>query len=187
MKLRRTLLALGVGAGVAGLVLAVFPGMAAGVGADTIFVLALGAVAGFQAVLDVQARRSAEPRQAETGDPETGMVPPHAGADVDEALSLADRGLDRRTRQRREEIRDRVRAATVDAVTRHEECTREEADAMLDRGTWTDDPYAAAFFGADVDENLPFGVRVRDAVRPESRFSRRASHAIAAVAERVDR
>jgi hypothetical protein len=187
VNLRRILLALGVGTGVAGLVLAAFPGLAVGMGAHSIFVLVVGAFAGMEALLDVQARRRTKPTQAETGDPEAGLVPERAGVEIDEALAVAEHGLDRYTRERRDAIRDRVRSAAVEVLTRREECTPEEASAMLQQGSWTDDPYAAAFFGANADENLPWRVRVRDAIRPESRFGRRASHAIAAIVERAER
>ncbi len=187
MNLRRLLLALGVGTAVAGLVLAAFPALAVGVGAHSVFILFVGAFAGMEALLDVQARRRAKPTQAATDDPEEGLVPLRAGVEIDDALSVAEHGLDRSTRGRRDALRNRVRAAAVEVLTRREDCTPEEAAAMLDRGTWTDDPYAAAFFGAEADENLSWRVRVRDAVRPESRFGRRASHAIAAITERAER
>lgn len=187
MNLRRLLLLLGVGAGVAGLVLAAFPGLAVGVGAHSLFVFIVGAFAGMEALLDIQARRRARFTQAETGDPEEGLVPARAGADIDDALAAAERGLDRQTRGRRDAIRERVRAAAVEVLMRREDCTPEEAETMLARGTWTDDPYAAAFFGAEVDVELSWRERVRDAFNPESRFGRRASHAIAEVVARAER
>lgn len=186
MNVRRALLAFGVGTGLAGLALAVFPAMAAGVGADRLFVLFVGVVAGAQAVFDLRARGRTRFRQAETGDPEAAFAPPRPGADVDAALSVTERGFDRYSQERRDEVRDRVRAAAIDVLSRRGDCSREEARAMLDTGAWTDDPYAAAFFGADVDADLPLSVRVRDALSPESRFTRRARHAIAELAEVTD-
>jgi hypothetical protein len=186
VNVRRALLAFGVGTGLAGLALAVFPGLAAGMGADRLFVLFVGVVAGVQAVLDLRARGRTRLRQAETGDPEAVFAPPRPGADVDAALSATGRGRDRYSRGHREEVRDRVWAAAVEALSRREDCSRDEAEVLLDRGAWTDDPYAAAFFGASVDADLPLGVRLRDALSPETRFSRRARHAIDELAEVTD-
>lgn len=184
MNVRTTLAVLGGVAGVAGLALAFVPGLADDVTVARAFVFALGMLAAVLAVADVRTLAGNEVDQAEPDDVEVGVEHPRAGAAVDDLLAAAARGYDRSTQDRRDEVEERVREAAFDVLARREDATRAEVETMLAEGSWTDDPYAAAFLGAIEVDDLPLRERIVNALRPEARFARRATAAIDAIAER---
>jgi hypothetical protein len=69
-------------------------------------------------------------------------------------------------------------------LTRYEGYDRTAAERALDRGTWTDDPKAAAFFAPDTAEEA-LTDRIRDAVAAERAFVRRAGAVTAVLDARV--
>lgn len=186
MNLRTTLTVFGVATGAVGLAFVLDSGLAAGVGVDRLFVFLAGFAAVLLAVADLRVLRATTVDQASVEDVEEGPEYPGAGAEVDALLSDAAQGYDRTTQTHRDRIEARIREAAIDVLTRQEECTPEAAEAMLAEGSWTDDPYAAAFLGAHDPEGLPIRERVSNALRPEARFARRADHAIHAVADREE-
>ncbi|WP_459195112.1 DUF7269 family protein [Halosimplex sp. J119] len=93
------------------------------------------------------------------------------GDDLADAVGAV--GASERDAAERDRIRERLRAATVDALTRYEGVSRAAAEAKLDEGTWTEDPDATALFAED-DDSVHSGV--------EAEFDRRAERAAAAVA-----
>jgi hypothetical protein len=106
-----------------------------------------------------------------------------AGADVDDALErLAERGVaDREQVSQRWQVRKRVREA-AEAVLRAEGYDERATDEALARGTWTDDPRAAAFLGEGVRPSI--ATRVRDWASGDA-FGRRARAAVDAVLGRA--
>jgi hypothetical protein len=82
-------------------------------------------------------------------------------------------------------VRERLETDAVAVLTRYEGLSEQRARDRLADGSWTDDPYAAAFFGAG-DPTVPLRERVRAALRDESRFQRRARHAVHELSRRVD-
>lgn len=184
MNVRTTFAVLGGVAGVVGLALVFVPGLGEDVGVARAFVFVLGMLAAVLAVADVRTLAGSEVDQADPGDVEAGVEHPRPGAEVDDLLAAAARGYDRSTQDRRDEVEERVREAAVDVLARREDATRSDVETMLAEGSWTDDPYAAAFLGAIEVDDLPLRERIVNALRPEARFARRATAAIDAIAER---
>lgn len=184
MNLRTTFAVLGGVAGVVGLALVFVPGLGEDVGVARAFVFVLGMLAAVLAVADVRTLAGSEVDQADPDDVEAGVEHSRAGGEVDDLLAAAARGYDRSTQDHRDEVEERVREAAFDVLARREDATRAEVETMLAEGSWTDDPYAAAFLGAIEVEDLPLRERIVNALRPEARFARRATAAIDAIAER---
>jgi len=187
MRGRRLFTGVGVVAGLAGLALVFVPGLATGVGTERAFLFVVAAFAAVQAVLDLRARGRSAVEQATTPDVEMGVTLPIAGADLDEALRVAGTGVSRYTQEERERIRTHLAEVAVTVLSRRADQTPAEAEELLAGGTWTDDPYAAAFFGADVSGDVPVGVRIRNTLVRESSFSRQARHAIDELVARSER
>lgn len=184
MNTRRLATGAGVAAAVAGLTLVVVPDLAAQFGVARLFVVVFGVVAVLLAAVDVRALLTTEVDQAAPPDVEGGVDHPRPGEEVDDLLAAAAKGYDRYTQGKRDRIEGRIREVAIDVLTRQEDCTVEAAETMLVEGSWTDDPYAAAFLGAHEVEDLPLRERIRNAFRPEAEFARRATHAIEALDER---
>lgn len=126
------------------------------------------------------ARRSTDYDAASVDDPpERRYRAPAPGADADDVVATARRfrgGVDPRQR----DLRQRVRSAAVAALAAREGISEADAGARIDAGEWTDDPFAARFFGAEAD--IPLGTFVRGVIRRDLGFAREARHAVAAVA-----
>ncbi|MFP8956130.1 hypothetical protein ACLI4Y_05335 [Natrialbaceae archaeon A-CW3] len=86
------------------------------------------------------------------------------GQDVELALSRHRLGDSPRTRRKRLVTRDRLRRAITDAVvaslTADGSLDDETARDRIQRGTWTDDPRAAAFLSSAV--TVPLAIRIED-------------------------
>jgi hypothetical protein len=105
------------------------------------------------------------------------------GHEVDEALTgYAD--ADGFERRRSAALVDRrLTEATVYVLVEREGLTEAEARSRVARGTWTDDPLAAAFLADEGEVALPLSTRLREWLRGD-RFPR---HARAVVDELRDR
>ena len=66
----------------------------------------------------------------------------------------------------REYVRSILRDVVVTALELDGDCTRDEAERSVERGTWTDDRLVASFLSADVTR-LPLAARVRAGTRRE--------------------
>jgi hypothetical protein len=129
----------------------------------------------------VNERRTDRVAELETPDAEVELELPTPGDGVDRDLTYL-RTKRRYDQDRRQELRDRLEVAVVDAIVRHRGCSREEAYEVLKAGEWTADPYAAAFF-THHGEQVPVTEQVRNLFGNESPFTRRARHAMYAVHE----
>ncbi|QPV62328.1 hypothetical protein I7X12_16530 [Halosimplex litoreum] len=173
---RRALLAVGLAAVVAGVVLTFRPGLVAFDWATLatlgIWVVALAGVA-------AAAFERFESDDAPLGGlPRVGERPDYGVPGDDLAAAVADAGAGQRDAADRDRVRERLRLAVVDALERFAGDTPEEAERRVAEGSWTDDPDAAALF-ADGDDSRHEGV--------EPDFDRRAERAAAAVARLRDR
>lgn len=166
-------------AGVA-LAMVVYPPLATYVPANRLFVLLAGAIFLYLGLRTARERYREEFEVAEFDDPETAPDLPTPGDEFDESLAALGR-LDAYDRQRRQDLRERLTRAALDAIERERGCTRERAEEILYRGEWTDDPFAAAFFTDRVD--APLVQRVRATFSRESRQRRRARRAALAISE----
>lgn len=149
-------------------------------GGPYVFVAAF-AVAAVVVLLAVLLARAIEGIDESTPpDPEEVYRVPSPGQGFDE---FVDGGVNLRARlfgDRHERVRDRLYRTAVATLVRAEGMSRAEARESLERGTWTDDEAAAAFF-ADRRTSRARG-RLAAVVRGGSTFqhgARRAAEAIA--------
>ncbi|WP_129114740.1 DUF7269 family protein [Halegenticoccus tardaugens] len=180
--MNRAIVAVGIAAVLAGLASLATGGSVAGFDLGYAFVTLVGLLALVQGLRHAAERWSTPVEAAETGDPERRHRVPTPGDDVDARLAEAHDWSIRRSRER-QTIRERLRDAAVDALVAHGLGDPEEADARVEAGAWTDDPFAAAFLGADAPVP-PLSDRVRDLFRRGSRFERDVARTVAAV-ERI--
>lgn len=174
--MRTTSLVAGVG------VVAVLGGLAAlagfavpGLSATFVFVTVVGVVAGVQGLRYALGRRNVDYRAADTGDPERRYRVPTPGDDADRGLG----GAGGWGRTGASNLRTRLREAAVESLVLHDNCSPEAAERHVDAGTWTDDPVAARYLGADVP--LPWVTRIGLVVRGESSTPARVARTVAAV------
>ncbi|WP_415380133.1 DUF58 domain-containing protein [Halosimplex sp. TS25] len=176
---RRALLVAGEGVLAVGLALSVAPGLA-GFGAGDAIVTAFGVVALVQAVRIGRARKRGELTWAETPDPELAGGSPPPGEDVDDVLESvagdAAHGLRMRTRHA-------LGAVAVAALSAYGGWDREEARDRVERGTWTDDPYAAAYLADGRAPAASLRERLRRRLGGPSVFDRNLAHTVDAIAE----
>lgn len=146
-----------------------------GLNATYLFVTFVGVIAGVQGLRHALGRRNVTVLETETGDSERRYRVPVPGGDVDRELSFSGGWRGRRGSST---VRVRIREAAVRTLVLRDNCTEAEAEARIDVGTWTDDPVAAQYLGADA--SVPLRTRLRLAVRGNDPAVR-ATRAVAAV------
>ena len=180
MNWKRLLLGVGVLATLAGLLVYLEPRLAPAT--STAVVVLLGVVALWRAYRVLKDRRHAAFAQARTADVEVRRSVPMPGADVDRRLSQVDRTRGRGVRPKRELVSDLERTAVAVLVDRTGKPS-ERAREVVERGTWTTDPIAAAFLGGG---SYPLRTWVRRIVIPGDPFRRHAERTIDAIVQRYD-
>jgi hypothetical protein len=185
--LRRGTAVAGMLAAVLGLGMVLWPDLARTIGLQRWWLLPVAVVLLFQGYRVVQDRRHTPVETADTPDPETEQDLPVPGDEFDRDVDDAERGPGPVNRQRispgvraSRRVENRLEDAAVDAISRKWGCSREQAREALWDGSWTDDPYAAAFF-TDRLEGVQLRRRIRLALGPEPQFERRAARAAAAI------
>lgn len=146
------------------------------------YVPVLGGLAVLLGYRSIQRRRRTEIRGVETADPEVVAPVDAPGAAFDRRVEAAT-SYRRTTIQTRQRVQDRLAEAAITAVQRHLDCSREVATDRLEAGTWTDDPFAAAFLGGPDVPDPPLLARLRHALRAESAFQRDARRTADAIAD----
>lgn len=178
--MRRDLAALGTALLGAGVVVSLVPGLdpatwrVVGPRALTA-VAALVALAGVAAVV-----RSAPGREGPAADTDASTAGqeeeavPLVGERFDGVLADVERMSATRLRRSDEPayLRERLRQATVVTVARERGVDHDRAAALVDRGTWTDDPAAAAFLSPGL--TAPPRIRLREALSTTPRVVARA-------------
>ena len=164
MRLRT---AIGAAAVLAGFLVAFDRGLAGILDFSYVAVTVVGAFAVVQGLRYANARRSADRRSLDPGEPERRARAVVLGTDFDADVARAI-GTGRRRYKLRNRLRDRVRTAAVAAVARDRDTSRSRATDLVTAGKWTDDPIAAAFLAPDVP--YPLAHRVRTRVLGQSRF-----------------
>lgn len=99
--------------------------------------------------------------------------------------SLSARGRREGMRDRRA-VRDRLDKVALSVLVR-DGISEGTARERLAEGTWTDDPYAAAFFAEERATDVPLEDRFRAAFSGEPNSRKRARHAVAALARIADK
>lgn len=146
-----------------------------GLNATYLFVTFVGVVAGVQGLRYALRRRTVTVLETETGDTERRYRVPVPGDDVDRELARPDGWRGNRGSAA---VRERIREAAVRTLVLRDNCTEAEAEARLEEGSWTDDPVAARYLGADA--SVPLRTRLRLVVRGGVSTTR-ANRAVAAV------
>ncbi|MFC7138718.1 hypothetical protein ACFQMA_02565 [Halosimplex aquaticum] len=164
--------------GVVGLVAIAVPQITTPLPAGDGIVVAVGAVLVLGAAGQIQRRRATEPEYAETPDAELAVDLPTPGDDLDRRLNRL--ALTRFSEAERHRLRKEVGEIAVATLQRRERCSADEAEQALAEGTWTDDPFAAAFFTGRAPEASATD-RVRELLHRESPFKRRGIRAIAEI------
>lgn len=183
----RRVVAVGLLAGIGGLLLIAVPGLA-GAAVPAVAAVALTVGVGLVAAgLAVRALLSGE-EPLDLPTPE--QRPAYRSPGTAFTALLADVGLTGRRkldadgRTGRERLRAALEALAVDVLGRTDGWDPETATERLEDGTWTDDPEAAAFFAEGYRPSvprlayLPWG-------RPDLPFARRGRYVVSALAERV--
>jgi hypothetical protein len=193
--IRKALAVLGIALAVGGFVMLFDRGLAARLSTTQTALIPIGALALLQAYRVVRGRMGTEIEIAETDDPETEQDLAVPGEDFDEWVdSLASSGglvgtgamgagagRDHVIRNRNR-VRDRLEEAAVATISNKWGCSEERARQALHGGTWTDDPYAVAYFSGDPPE-IGIRERVSYVFSGEGRYQRRANRAARAIAE----
>jgi hypothetical protein len=143
----------------------------------------VGVLALLQGLRVARARRHSDIEQAALPDPEAIRRMDTPGEDFDDQLLALGSGRGRGTVRKRETVRSRLEDAALTAIAARENCSRERARERLEDGTWTDDPYAAAFFSDRVEHSPSWREWLRRSLRAETPFQRRARRAAAAIAD----
>jgi len=168
---------------VVGFAMMFVPGLSALFPPNEVYLTVVGVGFALQTVTIGRSRTTTPYEQTDTGDPEISQDLPTPGDDFDELLAQA--GTTRRYGNQRETVRERLRHAAVDVVVRTEGVSREDAVARIESGSWTDDPYAAAFFTGRVeDASLVERLSLFD--RTRSQYERWATHAAREIVERSE-
>ncbi|WP_435335152.1 DUF7269 family protein [Haloarchaeobius sp. TZWWS8] len=179
MSLRTVLSVVGVSVAVVGFAIVAVPGAAAGLSTSETVLVVVAAVALLQGLRVGSSRLKTPYQQTETPDPEGSQELPTPGDEFDELLREA--GRDRRARESRAAVSERLERAAVAAIARAEGCSTDEAIRRLDAGTWTDDPYAAAFFTGELRTDSLLS-RLDLLGESRSQFHRWATHAAREIA-----
>lgn len=176
MSRRRALLAVGVAAVAAGVVLTLRPGL---VTFDWATLATLGVWFGALVGVALAAVERFEGDGAPAGGlPRVGERPDYGVPGDDLATAVSAVGAGERDAAERDRLRERLRGAAVDALERFAGVAPDEAERRVADGSWTDDPEAAALFVGDGDS-------IHE--RVEADFDYRAERAAAAVARLRDR
>jgi hypothetical protein len=179
-------IAVGVALVLWGLAVAVVPGFAGGVAPTPalLTVVAVVAVAGGGAA--VRARLRTDERDIDLPTPESARTQPTPGAGFDDDITALAPGGRMQGASERRAVRDRLDGLAVAVLVRDGDSERRACEALAE-GTWTDDPYAAAFFAEARASDVPLEERLRAAFSSEPSSRRRARHAADALAHIADR
>ncbi|WP_256301347.1 DUF7269 family protein [Haloarchaeobius salinus] len=85
----------------------------------------------------------------------------------------------------RERVEDEIRTAAIDVLARRENCSRDEAAAMLEAGTWTDDPRAGSFLGDETAPEPSLKMQFYDWLSGEA-YDRHVEHTVDEIVARAD-
>lgn len=182
--LRSLLASFGVALAALGLVFVLVPDAAGLLSLSRLGVLFLGALALVQALRSLRTRWRTAVDGAEPPEPETRLETAWPGDDFDDRVAaLSSR---RWYGARQERLRQRLRAAAVDAAAHRWRLTTDAARERVAAGAWTDDPAAAWFLGGQTVPPPPWSVRARALVGPGSTigfYANRSADAVVALRE----
>lgn len=154
----------------------------AALGSDYALVAGLAGVTLVASLPVLVSSREGALEQSTTPDPEQPVDRPAAGHDFDETIHGWRFRLPLVGDRRRAETRQRLREAAVGAVMRAEDCDRDAAKRLVERGAWTDDPAAARFLDPGVAAGGTLATWADAVTRFETPTERRARVTAEAIA-----
>ncbi|KTG27114.1 hypothetical protein AUR66_14895 [Haloferax profundi] len=105
---------------------------------------------------------------------------PVANGDLDRLIEQISAGPSYRAEQK---LRAALRSTAIELEQQHR-TGRDAATAAINDGSWTDDPYAATFFGAEA--RLPLRGRIQSWLVPQKHLETQISRTITELEQRVD-
>ncbi|EMA54023.1 DUF7269 family protein [Halococcus thailandensis] len=178
---RSLAIAVGVALVLWGLAVASVPGFVGGVTLTTELLGAVAVVALAGGAVAIRSRLRAEETESDLPTPESAGEFSTPGEEFDEKVAALAPGRRMRGASERRTISDRLDALAVRVLVR-QGASEQAAREQLAEGTWTDDPYAAAFFAEALASDIPLEERLRAAFSGEPSERRRARHAADALA-----
>lgn len=109
--------------------------------------------------------------------PETAPAITQTGAELDRVFSRRVLGRHLSTDEQ-QHIQDRLRRAAIETIQRGSAVSRSEAEARVDRGTWTADTAAASFLG---EATAPPTIRFSERLSAQIAFRQSASRTARAI------
>jgi hypothetical protein len=169
-----------------GLAAAIAPALASGVSLASGLLGVVAALALLGGGAAIHARLGVDKTDIDLPTPESTRAQPTPGREFDDDIAaLAPSGRMGGANERRA-VRDRLDELAV-AVLVREGDSEQAAREQLAEGTWTDDPYAAAFFAEARASDVPLEERLHTAFSTEPSSRRRARHAANALADIANR
>lgn len=169
-----------------GLAVAVAPRLAGGIALTPGLLGVVAVVALLGGAGAVRARLRTDEADIDLPTPESTITHPTPGAGFDDDIAALAPGRQLEGARERRAVRDRLDELAV-AVLVREGTSEHVARERLAEGTWTDDPYAAAFFAEARASDVPLEERLRAAFSSEPSSRRRARHAADALAAIANR
>lgn len=161
-----------------GIVVAVQPAVARPVGFGETVLRIVGIVAVYLAYRAYKKRRWAEFERPSLPEVESKYAFETPGASFTDRIHAA---AATKRADGREQVRKELHRSTIEVLMMYRGYSESEADAAIEDGSWTDDPYAAAFFTYEMPSR-PLSARLEDAVEGRIAFERRGRHVIAELA-----
>jgi hypothetical protein len=185
-RVRWVAIAVGVALVCWGLAVAVAPALAGGISLTPELLGVVAVVALVGGAGTIRARLGTDEADLDLPTPESTRAQPTPGAEFDDDIAALEPGGRMQGTRERRAVRDRLDELAV-AVLVREGDSEHVARERLAEGTWTDDPYAAAFFAEARASDVPLEERLRAAFSPEPSSRRRARHAADALARIANR
>lgn len=194
---RRALLLLGITSSLIGLILITSPTLAtiielSGIVRTIPFVLIslVALILGARYLLTAAISSDTEDVQAEVNEypsPEKRPQYTHPGARFTQRIAGI-KWTDRREEEpaARLALRTELREIAITVLSQTSDLTREDSEARLNNGNWTEDTQAAAFFADDVVPSLSMRQRLQSLWSADPPFAHRARHAIAELASQYN-
>jgi hypothetical protein len=108
------------------------------------------------------------------------------GAEFDQSVAGQETEIGDTWPYEEEQVRQRLAETLLAVDERANRRPPAETRAAIERGTWTDDPVAAAFLSAEASVSLPFRERLRAWLTPRAAFARAVDRTVEAIGRRVD-
>jgi hypothetical protein len=178
---RPVALAAAVGAAIVGLTMAFVPSLGAAVATPDVVTTAVGALAIVAGVVRANAWLGHDSEETVPAERERGVPNAVPGDDTDRLLRTAPAIGSNARDQRLVHLREDLRETAVDVLVAYRGYEREAAEDAVADGTWTDDRYAAEFFGTPQGSGDSIRESLAGSVYGENPFAKRARHAAAAI------